>query len=105
MKDKEGGIWALTNQAGAVHIIPKNKIFNQHIIPNNPIVNTFYEDNLHRIIWIGTQKGLFKYNIDSKEIQEYNLAEKEKTNLRYTNSLPERKRTLDRNVLERSESA
>lgn len=23
MKDKEGGIWALTNQAGAVHIIPK----------------------------------------------------------------------------------
>lgn len=78
MKDKEGGIWALTNQAGAVHIIPKNKIFNQHIIPNNPIVNTFYEDNLHRIIWIGTQKGLFKYNIDSKEIQEYNLAEKEK---------------------------
>lgn len=78
IKDKEGGIWALTNQAGAVHIIPKNKIFNQHIIPNNPIVNTFYEDNLHRIIWIGTQKGLFKYNIDSKEIQEYNLAEKEK---------------------------
>lgn len=78
MKDKEGGIWALTNQVGAVHIIPKNKIFNQHIIPNNPIVNTFYEDNLHRIIWIGTQKGLFKYNIDSKEIQEYNLAEKEK---------------------------
>lgn len=47
---------ALTNQAGAVHIIPKNKIFNQHIIPNNPIVNTFYEDNLHRIIWIVPKK-------------------------------------------------
>ena len=67
---------ALTNQAGAVHIIPKNKIFNQHIISNNPIVNTFYEDNLHRIIWIGTQKGLFKYNIDSKEIQEYTWQKK-----------------------------
>lgn len=58
MKDKEGGIWALTNQAGAVHIISKNKIFNQHIIPNNPIVNTFYEDNLHRIIWIDAKRTL-----------------------------------------------
>lgn len=78
IKDKEGGIWALTNQTGAIHIIPKNKTFNLHKIPGNPTVNAFYEDHKRHIVWVGTQKGLFTYNTTSNDIQEYPLVEKEK---------------------------
>lgn len=81
IKDKEGGIWALTNQTGAIHIIPKNKTFNLHKIPGNPTVNAFYEDHKRHIVWVGTQKGLFTYNTTSNDIQEYPLVEKEKTTL------------------------
>lgn len=77
MKDAEGGIWALTNQIGAIHISPKNKQFNFHDIPNSQAIHSFCEDLQQNYIWIGTQNGLFKYNTVTKSIQEYQLTDKQ----------------------------
>lgn len=85
MKDAEGGIWALTNQIGAIHISPKNKQFDFYNIPNSQAIYSFCEDIQQNHIWIGTQNGLFRYNTVTKSIQEYQLADEKnhkKTNIR-----------------------
>lgn len=73
-KDNEGGIWILTEHSGVIHINKRNKIFYNYTIPGNYMVNCFCESTNKDIVFLGTQNGLYQYNLKQKTIAEYKVS-------------------------------
>ena len=74
MRDREGGIWALTNMSGVDYIMPQTKPFHYVDLPGSSTVYTFCKDDASNVLWIGTKNGLFQYDLKKKTAQPYPLA-------------------------------
>lgn len=70
IKDDEGGIWVLTERSGVLHINKRKKNFYNYTIPGNYMVNTFCKGINENTVLLGTQNGLFQYNIENEELKE-----------------------------------
>lgn len=79
VKDNEGGIWVLTEHSGVMHISPRNKRFYNHNIPGNYMVNAFCQGMEDNTILVGSQNGLYKYDIEKNLLEESPSG----TNLKY----------------------
>lgn len=82
MRDREGGIWALTNMSGVDYIMPQTKPFQFVNLPGCGTIYAFCKDNASNILWIGTQNGLFQYDISKKTARAYQFPDKEKLDVR-----------------------
>lgn len=78
--DNEGGIWILTENSGVIHINKRNKIFYNYTIPGNYTVNCFCDGINDNIVLLGTQNGLYQYDMKQYELKEYNI---KNINLKY----------------------
>lgn len=79
VKDNEGGIWVLTEHSGVMHISPRNKPFYNHDVPGNYMVNAFCQGMKDNTVLVGSQNGLYEYDIEKNLLAEY----PSKTNLKY----------------------
>lgn len=72
-KDYEGGIWILTKHSGIVHINKRNKIFYNYTIPDNNMVTSFCEGTNKDFVFIGTQNGLYQFDLKQKKLKDYTI--------------------------------
>lgn len=72
-KDHEGGIWVLTEHSGVIHINKRNKIFYNYSIPGNCMVNCFCKGINEHIVLLGTQNGIYQYDLEQKNLKEYTI--------------------------------
>ncbi len=79
VKDNEGGIWVLTEHSGVMHISPRNKPFYNHDIPGNYMVNAFCQGMEENTVFVGSQNGLYQYDMEKNLLKESPLG----TNLKY----------------------
>lgn len=75
INDNEGGTWILTERSGIIHISPRKKQFDNCFIAGDNIVNSFCQGFDHNKVWIGTQKGLYLYDIQTKDLKEYLISD------------------------------
>ena len=69
LKDSEGNLWFGSSERYVIRYTPKNKRFTvMNAIKTVASVRCFYEDREKRI-WIGTNNGLFIYNLKTGEVR------------------------------------
>jgi ligand-binding sensor domain-containing protein/signal transduction histidine kinase/DNA-binding response OmpR family regulator len=71
LRDSEGNLWLGTSERYVIRYSPKTKRFEvMNQIPSIASVRCFFEDRQKRL-WIGTNNGLFTYNLKTGEVRSY----------------------------------
>lgn len=75
-KDKDGFLWVATRNGLArydgIHFVPQTELFAHSM---NSSINEILYDSLRHTLWVGTEGGLYKLNLQDYTIKDYHFVE------------------------------
>ncbi|ALQ10092.1 diguanylate phosphodiesterase (plasmid) [Pseudoalteromonas sp. Bsw20308] len=70
MLDRSGVLWLASRTQGVLTWATQTRRFKQITLPKNNTINKIYQDKNH-ILWLGTNDGLTRYNLTTKDSKTY----------------------------------